>query len=237
MNPRHELLFVESQKPSHGAALLEVSKVSIGYGSLALASDISITMQAGQSLALVGGNGSGKTTFLSTVAGLIGALAGSVKILGHEPRHASKSLAWLGQFHPSNPLLPMRVRDLVRMAHFPNRGLFEAFDAHDEEVVQAALEFVGMEKKQKKTLGVLSGGERQKVYLAYVLARRAPLVLLDEPQQNLDSEGEDLLALASQAWKRVGTSVITATHDAHEARQCDWVIKFPFDSTVAIQVS
>ncbi len=211
-----------------GSAILSTKALSIGYNpSQPIGSDINIELQPGQTMALVGGNGSGKTTFLKTVAGLIEPCAGSVFICGKVPRTATREMAWLGQFHPANPLLPLRVRDLVRMAHFPRYGLVGKISVDDEAITDEALDFTGMKAYVKKTLGELSGGQRQKVFLAYVIARRAPLVLLDEPQQNLDGHGDGLVAEAMRLWNESGASVITATHDRHEALKFDQILHFP----------
>jgi ABC-type Mn2+/Zn2+ transport system ATPase subunit len=207
--------------------LLACRGLAIGHGGQALARGLSLELGAGQTLALVGGNGSGKTTLLRTIAGLIEPLDGSVTVRGLRPREAGRHLAWLGQFHPTNPMLPLRVVDVVRMARYPEHGLFRPLGPADHALVEAALDFVGMSTARKKTLGLLSGGQRQKVFLAYVLARRAPLVLLDEPLQNLDRDGGGLVARAVAGWREAGCAIVVATHDPHEAGRADWLMDLP----------
>lgn len=219
-----ELLFPPQ---AGGAAALACRGLAIGYpGQAPLMAGVDLSLAPGRTLALVGGNGSGKTTFLKTVAGLLPPLSGQLEVLGGPARAASVRVAWLGQFHPANPLLPLRVRDVVRMAHFPRVGLLGRIGADLERVTDAALEFVGLADKRKSILGTLSGGQRQRVFIAYAIARRAPLVLLDEPQQNLDDAGGDLVKRALERWRAAGAALVMATHDRHDAQAAEHVLQF-----------
>ncbi len=200
---------------------LSAKGLSIGHEKRPVVSGIDFELDAGSSLALVGGNGSGKTTMLRTLAGLIPPLSGTVRVLGTEPSAAVRRVAWLGQFQNTNPLLPLRARDVVRMAFYPGRGLWGTIGRDDENAVDEALAFFGASAFAKKPISELSGGQRQRVYLAYVLARRAELVLMDEPLSNLDVIGMDLYAHTLENWKAKGTTVVVATHSAEDAAACD----------------
>ena len=200
---------------------LSARGLTIGHEKRPVVSGLTFDLDVGSTLALVGGNGSGKTTLLRTLAGLIPALAGSVRVLGSEPSGAVRRIAWLGQFQNTNPLLPLRARDVVRMAFYPDRGLWGTIGQDDENAVDAALEFFGAAGFARKPISELSGGQRQRVYLAYVTARRAALVLMDEPLSNLDGGGMDLYAQAVDRWKQQGVTVIVATHSVEDAAASD----------------
>jgi ABC-type Mn2+/Zn2+ transport system ATPase subunit len=206
--------------------VLGAEALAIGHEKKVVVPNLSFSLEAGQSLALVGGNGSGKTTLLRTIAGLLPPLGGTIQVLGTSPGRAARRLAWLGQFQTTNPLLPLRARDVVRMAFFPDRGLWGRLTAGDETLVEEALAFFGADRFAKKPISELSGGQRQRVYLAYVLARRADLVLLDEPLSNLDGGGMDLYGQAIDRWKASGTSVVVATHNLEDAAACDRALVF-----------
>jgi ABC-type Mn2+/Zn2+ transport system ATPase subunit len=212
--------------PDARVPALSASGLSIGHEKRPVVSGLDFALDAGSSLALVGGNGSGKTTMLRTLAGLIPPLAGTVRVLGTEPSAAVRRVAWLGQFQNTNPLLPLRARDVVRMAFYPGRGLWGTIGRDDERAVDDALVTFGASSFAKKPISELSGGQRQRVYLAYVLARRAELVLLDEPLSNLDVGGMDLYAQAVERWKNEGTTVVVATHSAEDAAACDRTLVF-----------
>lgn len=202
-------------------AALRAIGLAIGHEKKRVVDGLDFSLRTGETLALVGGNGSGKTTLLRTVAGLLPPLAGTVEVLGVAPASATRRLAWLGQFQNTNPLLPLRARDVVRMAYYPDRGLWGRLKAEDEHVIDASLAYFGADHYAKKPISELSGGQRQRVYLAYVLARRAELVLLDEPLSNLDAGGMDLYAQALDRLRSEGTSVVVATHNLEDAAACD----------------
>lgn len=195
--------------------------LSIGHEKRPVVEGLTFSLESGSSLALVGGNGSGKTTLLRTIAGLLPALGGAITVLGGSPAAASRRLAWLGQFQSTNPLLPLRARDVVRMAFYPDRGLWDRLTSSDEAEIDRALAFFGADAFAKKPVSELSGGQRQRVYLAYVAARRADLILLDEPLSNLDAGGMDLYTEAVETWKAAGATVVVATHNLEDAAACD----------------
>ena len=155
--------------------------LAVGYRSRAVLSGVDITVEPGESLALVGSNGSGKSTLLRTLAGLLPPVGGSLTVLGGAPGTQPHGLAYLSQFHESGFVLPLRSIDVVRMARFDHRGRFARASALDEELVRDALQRMGVEQLAHRPLRSLSGGQQQRVYLAQVLARRARLLVLDEP--------------------------------------------------------
>lgn len=201
--------------------VLTTEALAIGHEKRTVVEGLTFTLEAGSTLALVGGNGSGKTTLLRTIAGLLPPLGGSLTVLGGTPAAAARRLAWLGQFQNTNPLLPLRARDVVRMAFYPDRGLLSRLTADDEGVIDQALAFFEADGFAKKPISELSGGQRQRVYLAYVAARRADLVLMDEPLSSLDAGGMDLYARAVDLLKERGASLVVATHNLEDAAGCD----------------
>jgi len=203
------------------AEAITALNLTIGHEKRPVVEGLTFSLQQGKSLALVGGNGSGKTTLLRTLAGLLPPVKGTLSVLGTTPSAASRRIAWLGQFQSTNPLLPLRARDVVRMAFYPDRGLWGRLTTADEAQVDAALAFFQADGFARKPISELSGGQRQRVYLAYVAARRAELVLLDEPLSNLDVGGMDLYGRAVETWKQKGATVIVATHNLEDAQACD----------------
>jgi ABC-type Mn2+/Zn2+ transport system ATPase subunit len=195
-----------------------------GYERSNVLPAVDLELFPGHSLALVGGNGSGKTALLRTIAGLLAPISGRLEVLGTTPIKAVRRLAWLGQFTTTNPLLPLRGRDVVRMAFYGERGLWKRITVSDELVVDQALEAMGAAEFARQPISDLSGGQRQRIYLSYVLARRAELVLLDEPMSNLDSGGMLKYYEAVTALGLRGATVITATHNLEDAAHCDFAL-------------
>lgn len=197
---------------------------AIGYEGQSVISDLNLTLAEGSSLALVGGNGSGKSTFLKTIAGLLPIISGDVRVLGDKPGKQTRRMAYHGQFHPHSFLLPLRSIDVVRMARFPHRGLLGRFTAEDEMIVRESLEIMGAWDFASEPINSLSGGQRQRVFLAHTLARKADLLLLDEPTAGLDVPGISLYEQLICKFKKEGKTILVATHSIKEASQCDKVL-------------
>ena len=195
--------------------------LAVGYRSRAVLSGVDITVEPGESLALVGSNGSGKSTLLRTLAGLLPPVGGELTVLGGAPGTQPHGLAYLSQFHESGFVLPLRSIDVVRMARFDHRGRFARASALDEELVRDALQRMGVEQLAHRPLRSLSGGQQQRVYLAQVLARRARLLVLDEPTAGLDAAGREAFLAAMHAERERGAALVTSTHDIGEALVCD----------------
>jgi ABC-type Mn2+/Zn2+ transport system ATPase subunit len=207
-----------------GNLVVEAHDLSIGYGHQAVVSDIDVSLNAGQSLALVGVNGSGKSTLLKTIAGLLPCVAGDVRVFDDEPGRTPNRLAYLGQFHPVGGLLPLQVRDVVMMARYRRRGLLGRTTREDHDAVDRSLERVAISDLASKPLRSLSGGQQQRVYLAHTLAREADLILLDEPTAGLDLAATERYAELMREELARGAAVITATHDVRDASRCDQAI-------------
>lgn len=198
--------------------------LSVGYGSVPVVPGIDLVVPPRSSLALVGTNGSGKSTLLRTLVGLLPAVAGTVAVLGVRPGGAPRRIAYLAQFHASGFILPLQAVEVVRMARYPERGLLGRLRSEDHDLVQWALEAMGVADLAGLPLRSLSGGQQQRVYLAQALARRADLVVLDEPTAGLDAGGRELYFQAFAAELARGASIVTATHDIAEAVEYDQVL-------------
>jgi ABC-type Mn2+/Zn2+ transport system ATPase subunit len=191
--------------------------LAVGYRGEVVVDGIDVRVAAGASLALVGTNGSGKSTLLKTLVGLQPRLGGDLRVLGRAPGDSPRRVGYLSQFHASGFVLPLRAIDVVRMARFPNQGLLGRATGEDRDLVEWALERMGVVDLARSPLRSLSGGQRQRVYLAQVLARRADVLLLDEPDAGLDAAGREHYLDAFAGELRRGAAIVTATHDIGEA--------------------
>lgn len=210
--------------PSGGAPVIAARDLSVGYRGVPLVAGIDVVVPARGSLALVGTNGSGKSTLLRTLVGLLPPVAGSLVVLGARPGGAPHRLAYLGQFHASGFILPLRAVEVVRMARYPERGLLGRMRSEDHDLVAWAMESMGIAGLSGAPLRSLSGGQQQRVYLAQALARRADLIVLDEPTAGLDAGGRELYLQAFAGELARGASIVNATHDIGEAVEYDQVM-------------
>lgn len=196
--------------------VIEAHGLNIGYERVSVVPDINFELRLGQGIALIGTNGSGKSTLLKTIAGLIPPISGKIKVFNSDPGDQPKRIAYLGQFHASGFVLPLRAVDVVQMGRFPHRGLLGRFNNDDKTFVQDAMKTMGVTSFADAPLRSLSGGQQQRVYLAQVLAHHADLLILDEPTSGLDAGGRELYLQAIQDEICRGASVVVATHDVHE---------------------
>jgi ABC-type Mn2+/Zn2+ transport system ATPase subunit len=199
-----------------GAPYVQAKNLTVGYNSEVIVRDISFELKRGQAIALIGTNGSGKTTLLKTIVGLLPPSGGQVTVFGMRPGANPRRIAYLGQFHASGFILPLRVIDVVRMGRFPLHGLWRRTGKQDNEVVMSAVQAMGIEKLADVPLRSLSGGQQQRTYLAQVLAHQADLLIMDEPTAGLDAGGRDLYLQAIDDELCRGASVVVATHDIQE---------------------
>ena len=204
---------------------VQARNLSIGYANETIVADISFELRPGEAIALVGTNGSGKSTLLKTIVGLLAPRGGQLSVFGTPPGNHYARMAYLGQFHQSGFVLPLRAIDVVRMGRFPLYGLWKRMSRADEEVVLAAMRTMGVEDLADAPLRSLSGGQQQRTYLAQLLAHQADLLLLDEPTTGLDAGGRELYLQAINGEMCRGASVVMATHDIQEeASLCQQVM-------------
>jgi ABC-type Mn2+/Zn2+ transport system ATPase subunit len=208
---------------STGDPVLAVA-LAVGYNGQPVVSGIDLEVRRQSSLALVGTNGSGKSTLLKSIMGLLPPVSGRLEVLGRAPGRTPAHVAYLSQAHASGFVLPLRAIDVVRMARFSARGLARPFTREDHDLVASGLQAMGVEALARQPLRSLSGGQQQRVYLAQVLARRADLIVLDEPTAGLDAGGRELYLRAFAAEIARGAALVTSTHDISEAVEYDQVM-------------
>ncbi len=211
--------------PETGAPYVSARGLSVGYPNEVVVADVNFELPPGQALALIGTNGSGKSTLLKTIVGLLPSKGGRLSIFGMPPGNNHARIAYLGQFHHSAFVLPLRVMDVVRMGRFPHHGLWGRMGRQDDDIVRAAMHTMGVERLAEAPLRSLSGGQQRRTYLAQVLAQQADLLVLDEPTTGLDAGGRELYLRAIGDEVCRGASVIIATHNIHdEAALCRQVM-------------
>lgn len=205
--------------------IVEVHDVSFLYGTTPVLSHISLAVHRGDYLAIVGGNGAGKTTLLKIMLGLLPASTGSVKLFGTE---LSAFVRWdkIGyvpqQATRFDAYFPATVREVVAMGRFGKRGLFRRLNEHDHDAVKRAMDLVGVSHLALRPIGMLSGGEQQRVFIARALAGEPEVVFLDEPTVSVEKEvKEEFYALLRRLNDDLHLTVVLVTHDletmAHEA--------------------
>ncbi len=197
---------------------------ALGYGGHAVVTGLTVSIPPGGMLALIGTNGSGKSTVLKTLAGLIEPMGGTVEVLGRAPGSSPREVAYLCQNPPSTFTLPLRASDIVAMGRYASLGLVRRPGAGDREAVTRAMTAMGVDAFANRSLMTLSGGQQQRTHLAQVLARQAQVLLVDEPTAGLDASGREAFAEAVRRERGRGGAVVLATHDLDDAETADAVV-------------
>jgi zinc/manganese transport system ATP-binding protein len=162
-------------------AIVEIRNLALGYPELTLFKHLSLDIQAGTTLAVLGANGSGKSTFVKMLLGLMDPLAGRVTWPAGRPQE----VGYLAQLTEFDRRFPIRVRDLAAMGAWRGFGLWSGLGRAGRNRVAAALEEAGILDLADRSLHTLSGGQLQRALFARVILQDAPLILLDEPLRRL----------------------------------------------------
>ena len=202
---------------------LELRGLAVGHGQRALVRDVCLAVRPGQVVALIGPNGSGKTTILRTVAGQLRALGGVVELFGRPldeapPAERAQEMAVMLTGRPSTELLT--CRDVVEAGRYPFTGRLGVLGEKDHEAVRAALEATGAAELAERDFSHISDGQRQRVLLARALSQEPRVLLLDEPTSYLDvrSQLEMLQLLRCEARER-GIAVVASLHEIDLAQK------------------
>jgi zinc transport system ATP-binding protein len=194
---------------------VDLADVSFAYGDQPVLEDVTLTVEEGTFLGLVGPNGSGKTTLLELILGLRRPDSGTVTLFG-DPAHTFEDGHRIG-YVPQDVAgattgMPVTVREAVRMGRYPHRLVGRFRDA-DRDAVERALDRVGIVDLADRRVGQLSGGQRQRVFIARALAAEADLLALDEPTVGVDAESREAFYELLHELNADGLTVILIEHD------------------------
>ncbi|MGI6796952.1 metal ABC transporter ATP-binding protein [Gordonia sihwensis] len=195
-----------------------VRGLSFSYGATTVLENLTTTLQPGAVTALVGANGTGKSTLLELIAGVRTPDAGEIT-----PRPRRPALLTQRSEHIDG--LPLTVRDCVRIGTFGQVPCWRPTARRERRAAEEIIERVGMTPLRESRMRDLSGGQRQRVLIAQTLVQRADLYLLDEPSTALDAGTRELLCTLLREHADVGKTVVVASHDRDEIRFADTVIE------------
>lgn len=168
--------------------MIELRGVDAGYGKQVRIQGLDVTFRQGELTAIVGPNGSGKSTLIKSIVGLCHVFSGDVLIQGEDAKAmGNKKIARLISYLPQNRNLPaITAQKMVLHGRFPYQSYPRHYSDEDRQLVKDAMERLGIWDLRHQYMANLSGGERQKVYLAMALAGDTKGFLLDEPTTWLD---------------------------------------------------
>lgn len=197
--------------------MIELRNFSIGYGQRQLLGDVRVTIPSRNLTALIGRNGTGKSTLLRAVAGLNRNYSGHIEIDGKDIRSAAPDeMARMMALVTTERVrvAALKCEDVVAIGRAPYTNWMGRLQEQDREIVAESLKAVGMEAYARRTMDRMSDGECQRVMIARALAQDTPVMLLDEPTSFLDLPNRyELCTLLAKLAHEQGKCILFSTHE------------------------
>jgi zinc transport system ATP-binding protein len=191
--------------------------VGFAYERTVALEAVTLHVEAGCSLGIIGPNGGGKTTLLKIMLGLLGGYTGRVTIAGLPPAQVARRgdiVGYVPQSATFEPRFPVNVRQVVRMGLVGKTGMLRRHAADDRQHVEHLLERLDLASLADRPIGALSGGQRQRAFIARALAPRPRVLLLDEPTVGVDVAGQKQFAdLVHDLHDALGLTILVVSHD------------------------
>lgn len=194
--------------------LLEFRGATLRYGTRTIWEHLDLAVSEGEFVAVLGPNGVGKTSLLRVGLGLLDLTQGEVRVLDERPRRGSTLVGYVAQQRPFDPAAPIRGKDLVRLGLDGNRWGVRLLSSEARRAIAAALDSVDAATYADAPVGLLSGGEQQRLRLAQALVSEPRLLLCDEPLLSLDLAHQRTVVAEIDRFRRSpGRAVIFVTHE------------------------
>ncbi|REJ11146.1 ABC transporter ATP-binding protein [Halobacillus trueperi] len=208
---------------------MSMQDLGIAYGEVKIVEDLNLHIPEGEITTIIGPNGCGKSTILKTMSRLLEPKSGVVYLDGKAiHKESTKQIAKKMAVLPQTPQAPsgLTVYELVSYGRFPHQRGFGKLTDEDRDIIQWALEVTGVLQFSERPIDALSGGQRQKVWIAMALAQGTELLLLDEPTTYLDLAHQlEVLTLLEKLNKEEGRTIVMVLHDLnHAARFADHLV-------------
>jgi zinc/manganese transport system ATP-binding protein len=203
------------------SGVIRADHLRVGYGTHSVWSDATFDVQRGEFVAVIGPNGAGKTTLFRMLLGLQQPQAGRLTVFDETPRRGNRRIGYVPQRHTIDQDTHIECESLVRLGVSGTRWGPGFALREEREVARAALEAVGATDLAHKSLGTLSGGELQRVFLAEALVGNPEMLLLDEPLSNLDLRRSRVLVdLVARLVRSRNVTTLLVAHDINPLIHC-----------------
>ncbi len=199
------------------ATAVRLAGIGVRFDGAPALDSVDLDLAFGELTVLVGPNGAGKSTLLEVAAGTREPTSGI-------RQSAARTVAFVPQRSTLPDRLPVTVRDVVAIGTWGRLGAWRRSDAASRDAVSSALERMRLAPLAGRPFATLSGGQRQRALLAQALARRADLLLLDEPTTGLDRDSGDRIRAFLRDEAAAGTAVLCVSHDSAVIAAADRVV-------------
>lgn len=203
------------------SAAITVKNFSLELGGSRILEELSFSVESGEHISIVGPNGAGKTTLLRCLNRVLTGGSGEINIFGRQlgswaQRELARRISYVPQL--DGRALPFSAAEFVAMGRYPYLSAFSGIGESDRRALDGILSRVGIEHLSERRMDTLSGGERQKVFIASALAQGAEIMLLDEPTTFLDYRHQvEIAGLLAELNRGGGKTILAVSHDLNSA--------------------
>ncbi len=193
--------------------MIELKNVSVGYGKKEIINGLSLAFENGCLTAIIGPNACGKSTLLKAVAGILPLTSGEVTLDGRPVPVGTERAKRISYLPQGNLTVEMTVEELVLQGRFPRLAFPKRYGKSDKEAAREAICRMGLEELSDSYMSTLSGGMKQRAFVAMTLATGSDHLLLDEPTAYLDAAGKVRLMKLLKSLASEGHSVVCVIHE------------------------
>ena len=194
--------------------ILSVKNLSFDYSDASVLHDLSFSLDKGDFLGIIGSNGTGKSTLIKLILGLLPVQNGHIKLMGQD-RQAVKTIKGVGYVSQKaasfNSRFPATVKEVVCANLY--KGICKRISPEDEALFIDVIGQVGMAGMEKRLIGNLSGGQQQKVFIARALIAKPEILFLDEPTVGIDAHSVREISALIETLNRKGMTIVMTNHD------------------------
>mgnify|MGYP005847309231 CR=1 FL=1 len=204
---------------------IEAHNLTVSYNRKPVLWNVDFKMPKGKIIGIIGPNGSGKTSLLKAIMGLVPLSSGYVKIFDRDLKELRERISYVPQKESVDWDFPASAMDVVLMGRYRKSNLMRRLSRTDRDIASEALEKVNMLEYSKRQINQLSGGQQQRVFIARSLAQGADLYIMDEPFVGVDAATEEAIVLLMKKMKDEGKTVVVVHHDLQTAKEYfDWML-------------
>lgn len=202
------------------APVLRLRDAAFGYGERPVVAHVDLVVRPGEVVAVLGPNGSGKSTIVRGLLGLTDHLGGDVELFGVPRREFREHtrVGYVPQRHTLSASVRATVREIVATGRLGHQGLLARPSRTDREVIDRALDTVGLADRAAADVATLSGGQQRRVLIARALASEPDVLLMDEPTAGVDAANQHVLADVLARLSAAGTTMLLVTHELEAVR-------------------
>jgi zinc/manganese transport system ATP-binding protein len=196
--------------------VLEINQASLAFGDKNIWSNLNLSVEEGEFIAVIGANASGKTVLLKAILGQLELTSGSIDLFGEKVSRGNRAIGYIPQHRQPDSGIPLRAKDLLRLGLDGHRFGIPFPSKKTNQRVNEVLEAVGAKDIANTPIGQLSGGQLQRIRVAQAVIDKPKLILADEPLSALDLKQQSLVSeLINSQREQNGSAVLFVTHDVN----------------------